>query len=66
MGGPNIPTPKAPAPADTTKAMIAALNFNETNKKLRRSQGRQSTFLTGGTTPLMGGQQRPMNTALGM
>ena len=61
MGSPNIASPKAPAPVDTTKAMIAALNFNETSRKMRKSSGRQSTFLTAGAG--MGGQ--PMNTMLG-
>lgn len=65
MGSPNIAVPKAPAPADTTKAMIAALNFSEIERKKRASQGRQSTFLTAGA-PLGGSQfQRPLNTALG-
>ena len=61
MGAPNINVPKAPAPVDTTKAQIAALNYTETQRKMRQSQGRKSTFLTAGTNT----QARPLNTMLG-
>lgn len=66
MGAPNTKLPAATAPVDTTKAMIAALNFSETNRKLRASQGRQASFLTAGAPAAAGSPfQRPLNSALG-
>lgn len=47
MGAPSVPNPiKPPAPADTTKAMINAMLYADTEKQLRASSGRKSTFLT--------------------
>lgn len=48
MGGPAASPQKptaAPPPADTTKAMLDAFRFAETEKKLRASSGRKSMFL---------------------
>ena len=38
------PVDQAPPPADTTKAMLDAYRFAETNKKLSASSGRKSFF----------------------
>lgn len=66
MGAPKVNLPKSEPPPDTTKAMIAALNFNETARKMRASSGRSSTFLTRGAPPAAGSPfQRPLNSALG-
>jgi len=47
MGTPTAPRPvSAPPPADPTKAMLNAIAYAETEKKLRASSGRKSTFLT--------------------
>lgn len=61
MGGPaNPPKPlAAPAPADTTKAMLDAFAFAETERKLKKSTGRASMFTSQTFSPngktLMGG-----------
>jgi len=47
MGAPTVPKPLvAPPPADTTKAQLNALAYAETQRRLRKSQGRQGSFLT--------------------
>ena len=57
MGAPKIPDPiKPPAPADNTKAMLNALAYADTEKKLRASSGRKSTFLSVGNSNTMLGQ----------
>lgn len=46
MGGPSKPPKllKLPPAADPTKAMLAAMKYAETEKKIRESTGRKSTF----------------------
>lgn len=47
MGSPKPPAPaKLPKPVDQTAVMLNALQFSETEKKLRASSGRKSTLLT--------------------
>ena len=48
MGAPTAPPkPKAaPAPVDATKAMLDAMSYAETQRKIRQSTGRKGTFLT--------------------
>ena len=44
---PKAPEPiKPPAAADTTKAMLEGYRYAETQRKIRASSGRQSTFLS--------------------
>ena len=55
MGGvfksPKVPTPLAPPPAvDQAKAILSGIQYAETQRKLRASTGRKSTFLTAGST----------------
>jgi hypothetical protein len=50
MGAPQIPTPTPPpssARPDRARAQMRALAFAETERRLRQSSGRRSTFLTG-------------------
>jgi hypothetical protein len=52
MGGSSPPKPgKPPPPVDETKAILNAIAYANTQKKLRSSQGRKSTFLTSTPTP---------------
>jgi hypothetical protein len=51
MGAPKIPKPqKPPAPPDTAKAQLNALAYAELERRIRSSQGRAGTFLTGKTS----------------
>jgi len=53
MGSPSVPSPlKPPPPADTTKAMLDAFQYADTQKKIRASTGWQSMFLN--QTPTAG------------
>jgi hypothetical protein len=62
MGAPSKPPSvmAAPPPPDTTKAMLDAYQYANTQRMIRKSAGRQGSFSTGSTfTP--GGK----NTLLG-
>ncbi len=49
MGAPDIPRPKPPPPRpDVVKSQLQALSFAQTERRLRKSSGRRSTFLTRG------------------
>jgi restriction endonuclease Mrr len=45
-GAKKAPVQKGVAPTDTTKAMLDAFQFAETNRKLRASSGRAQSFNT--------------------
>lgn len=53
LAGPDAPAPKAaPPPADTTAAIMRALNRDATDRAMRRSKGRTAAFsLSNGPTP---------------
>jgi len=51
MGSHAVPKAAKPPPAvDESKAMIAAINLEAINRKIRKSQGSRSTFLSSGGT----------------
>lgn len=53
--GPNVPDViKPPRPPDEEKARLDALAYAETQRRLKRTSGRQGSILTGPVNPFLG------------
>lgn len=50
MGAYKVPSPtRPPEPVDRSRALIQAINFEETQRRIRSSAGRKSTILAAGS-----------------